>query len=163
MKKPGLSHYGTLRYHKDKLLSAIAQYGETKNGIHKCIAGTKNQASKRDLQFLENRIDCSILYLKAFTVMNDLHPLFVSTPDPVLSKQDSILVVQKCTTALTYEMNYVKTFSKFMPDRGCEGNLVSFLNVPVQTLKNIIGKYGNASDSISVPDNLSDVPPEPGQ
>jgi len=160
-KKPGLSHYGTQRYHKDKLLSAIARYTETKNELHKCIAGTKNESSKRDLEFLENRIECSILYLKAFAVMADLHPLFKNNPEPVLSKQDSSLIVQKSIIALNYEKEYLKTYSKFVLDRGCEGTIVSFYHVPFQILKNIIIKYGNRKGTIAVPDIQSDEPPEP--
>jgi hypothetical protein len=163
LRKPGLSHYGTLRYHKDALLSAVAQYNETKNEIHKCIAGTKNETSKRDLELLENRTECSAYYLQAFAVMNDLHPLFKNTPEPILSKQDSNLVVLKSKIALTYQMKYLKTFSKFILDRGCEGNLISFYWVPMMTLNNIINKFGNARDNVSFSDNLTDVPPEPGQ
>ncbi len=157
----GLSLYG--RYKKETLLSAIGRYNTTENDLRDCIAKTKNKSAKRDLQFLVNRINCSVLHLKAFVVMTDLQPLFKGNPNPLLSKKDHKLVVKKCSEAITFEKDYLDMFSKFMLDRGCEGSLVSYLHGPVQSLKNIKAKYGYGNDSIPVIGKSIDAPPVPGQ
>jgi len=149
LKKPGLSLYG--RYPKENLLSAIKRYIDAKNDLEICIADTKSTLSKRDLQFLVNRINCSILHLKAFVAMTYLQPLFKGNPNPVLSRQDRTLVVRNCSEALSLENDYLEMFSKFILDRGCEGILISYFHGPVQTLKNIMAEYGYVKDSIPVP------------
>ena len=153
----GISHYG--RYKKDKLLSAVDQYTETKNEVHSCIKSVRNKDSKTDLQFLENRIACSIFYLKAFVAMSELEPLFKKSH--VLSHQDSAMVVQQSKVALAYENSYLQTFSKFILDRGCEGTLESFYSVPLQALKNIIYRYENKKTDNSFDDQQFDEPPAP--
>lgn len=153
----GISHYG--RYNKDKLLSAIAQYVATKSDVSSCIGTAKNNDAKRDLQILVNRMDCSILYLKAFATMSELEPLFKKSH--VLSHADSVVIVQQSKVALNYENKYLQTFSKFVVDRGCEGTLESFYSVPVQALKNIIYRYENRKTDNSFDDTQVDEPPAP--
>lgn len=155
----GISHYG--RYKKDRLLSAIAQYSDVENELLPCIRSAGNKDSKKDLKILVNRIACSIDYLRAFAAMSELQPLFKSSPDPVLSHEDSNRVVRQSQLALSYEEDYLKTFSACVADRGCEGTLVSFYSVPLQALKDIIIKYQHGRRSMTRPDRQFDAPPAP--
>ena len=161
LKKTGLSLYG--RFPKDKLLSAINQFSDAQNDLNKCIVKTKNGSNKRDLQFLENRINCTMLHLNAFVAMTDLKPLFKGNPDPDLSQQDREKVLLKCSEALALENQYIDLHAQFIGDRGSEGTLVSYMGGPLQTLKNIMSRFGNANDSIPKSEKPSDAPPEPGQ
>lgn len=155
----GLGHY--IRYSKQKLLSAISQYSETSDKLLSCLKATGNNDSRRDLRFLVNRIQCSILYLKAFVAMTDLRPIFKNNPKKVLSHQDSTLVVRRSQIALAYEKQYLNTFSAYALDRGCEGTLVSFYSVPVQALKDIISSYQNRYRPIPSSRASFDAPPPP--
>ena len=161
LKKPGLSLYG--RYPEDKLLSAINQFNDARKDLVKCIEGTKNNSSITDLQFLGNRIDCTILHLKAFVAMTSLKPLFKGNQAPDLSEQDCETVIQKCSDALALENQYIDLHVQFIPDRGSEGTLVSYMGGPLQCLKNIMLKYGKETVSIPKPEKQFDVPPEPGK
>jgi hypothetical protein len=161
LKKPGISLYG--RFPEDKLTAAINQFADAKEDLNQCIAKTSDKAAKQDLQFLDNRIGCTILHLKSFVAMTGLQPLFRGNPDPVLSDQDREKVVQKCSEALALEKQYVDLHAQFILDRGCEGSLVSYLGGPYQTLKNILSKYRNEGDSIPGLKKTFDAPPEPGQ
>ena len=161
LKSTGLSLYG--RFPKDKLLSAINQFNDAKNDLNKCMAKTKNGPGKRDLQFLENRIKCTVLHLKAFVTMTDLQSLFKGNPNPFLSQQDRDKVLQKCSEALDLEKQYIDLHAQFITDRGCEGTLVSYLGGPVQALKNIMSKMDNLNNNIPKIEKPFDAPPEPGQ
>ena len=161
LKKTGLSLYG--RYPKDKLLSAIDQFNDAKKDLNKCIAKTQNVEGKRDLQFLENRTNCTILHLKAFAAMVDLRPLFKGNPNPELSQQDRDYVLKKCSEALDLEKQYIDLHTQFIMDRGCEGTLVSYMSGPYQTLKNIMAKLSNPNNKISKIEKPLDAPPEPGK
>jgi len=161
LQKSGLSIYGW--YKKATLLSAICRYNASESDLQDCIAKTKSKSAIRDLQFLVNRINCSVFHLKAFLVMTDLQPLFKGNPDPLLSKLDHKLVVRKCSEALRFEKDYLDMFSKLILDRGCEGTLVSYLHGPVKSLKNIMAKYGYGNDSIPGIGKSIDAPPRAAQ
>lgn len=161
LKKTGLSLYG--RFPKDKLLSAVNLFNDAQNDLNKCIAKTKNGPGKRDLQFLENRTNCTMLHLKAFVAMADLQPLFKGNPNPDLSQQDHDKVLKKCSEALDLEKQYIDLHAQFITDRGCEGTLVSYMSGPFQTLKNIMSKLGNIDNNIPKMEKPFDAPPEPGK
>ena len=86
LRKNGLSLYG--RYNKDNLTVAINRFSDAKNDLNASILKTGNVTALKDLKFLENRINCTILHLKAFVVMKEIQPLFKENPDPRLSETD---------------------------------------------------------------------------
>jgi hypothetical protein len=161
LKKTGLSLYG--RFPEDKLLSAISQFNDARNDLKKCISDTKNGSDKKDLLFIENRINCTMLHLKAFVAMTDLQPLFKGNPNPDLSQQNRDRVLKKCSEALDLEKQYISLHAQFITDRGCEGTLVSYMGGPIQTLKNIMSKLGNQNNDPPKIEKSFDAPPEPGQ
>lgn len=161
LRKNGLSLYG--RYNKANLLSAINRFSEAKNDLNASILKTENVYSLADLKFLENRINCTILHLKAFVIMKDIQPLFKDNSDPRLSESDREKVLQTCTQALELEKQYLETHAQFIPDRGAEGTLVSYMGGPYQCLKSILNRYGRSvNDTIKIQKPF-DAPPEPGQ
>jgi hypothetical protein len=160
LKKTGLSLYG--RFPKEKLLTAIEQFEEAENDLAACISTTRNSPALKDLKFLDNRINCTKLHLKAFVVMTALQPLFKGNPDPDMSAGDRAMVLETCSEALSLEKQYIDLHAQFIADRGCEGTLVSYMAGPYQTLKNLISKYGDSNDSIPKPGKPFDAPPEPG-
>jgi len=161
LNKKGLSLYG--RYSKQNLLTAIDMFKNADSDLRECISRTVNITSRKDLQFLENRINCSILHLKAFLAMKEIQSLFNENPNPELSKQDNEKVIKTCMNALNFEKQYIDLHAKFILDRGSEGTLVSYFVGPYQCLKDIMAKFGTIHDRIPAPEKANDDPPEPGQ
>jgi len=161
LKKNGLSLYG--KYNLDNLVTAIDRFTDARKDLKDCIPGTRNITSKKDLRFLENRVGCTILHLKAFVKMKEIQPLFQGNPDPVLSQTDREKVINTCREALSLEKQYLDLHATFIPDRGSEGTLVSYMNGPYQCLKNILAKYTGGIDGTLKTEKPFDAPPEPGQ
>lgn len=161
LKKNGLSLYG--RYSLENLVTAIDRFTDVRNDLKDCIRGTKNITSKKDLRFLENRIGCTILHLKAFVKMKEIQPLFQDNPDPLLSHSDREKVLNTLRETLSLEKQYLDLHAEFISDRGSEGTLVSYIGGPYQCLKNIIAKYTSGIDGTSKTEKSFDAPPEPGQ
>jgi hypothetical protein len=161
LKKNGLSLYG--RYNLENLATAIDRFTDVRNDLKDCIQGTENITSKKDLRFLENRVGCTILHLKAFVKMKEIQPLFQGNPDPVLSQSDREKVLNTLRETLSLEKQYLDLHAKFIPDRGSEGTLVSYIGGPYQCLKNIIAKYTSCVDGTAKNEKSFDAPPEPGK
>jgi len=157
--KPGLSLYG--RFSKENLQTAINGFNSVNRDLLKCIDKTVNVSGQYDLEFMINRINCTILHLKAFLVMTELQPLFKKSSEPVLSESDRELVVEKCSEALAYEEQYLELHAQYMPDRGCEGTLVSYMAASPQLLLDIIAKYGGKETGTKQWEDTFDEPPEP--
>jgi hypothetical protein len=159
--KKGLSLYG--RYSRNNLTSAIDRFGDVLNDLEGSISKTGSVTALKDLQFVENRINCSILHLKAFVAMKEIQPLFRENPDPELSEEDRQKVIQTCNKALDIEREYINSHSGFIPDRGAEGTLVSYMGGPYQCLKSILNRYGMSGYDTIIMEKPFDAPPEPGQ
>ena len=159
--KKGLSLYG--RYSRDNLLRAIDYFSEVKADLNSSVSKTRDSIALKDLHFLENRINCTILHLKAFAVMKEINPLFDGNPDPVLSENEREKIRKTCTEALSLEKQYIDTHAQLVPDRGSEGTLVSYINGPYKCLKNIMSNYGKAEINNQNRDKPFDAPPEPGR
>jgi len=56
--------------------AAISQFGAARDGLVRCSAGTPSAEGKKYLDFLANRISCTLLHLRAFQKMAALQPLF---------------------------------------------------------------------------------------
>lgn len=56
---------------------------------------------------------------------------------------------------------YMKIFAKMMPDRGCEGTLVSVWNAPINGLKKYMKQVLGGEVDMQVGSDAIDAPPLP--
>lgn len=161
LRKNGLSLYG--RYGKDNLIKAINQFSEVRETINSSQANTTDTSALKDLEFLSNRISCTILHLRAFVAMKAITPLFKGNPDPDLSENDREKVRQSCTEALSLERQYIEMHSQIISDDGSEGTLMSYISGPYQCLKEIMARYGRSEVINKNQEKPFDAPPEPGE
>ncbi len=134
---------------------ALAELGE-------CAKQTACPQAKHYLAFLDNRIRCTILYFRAFERATDLVPIMRGKQPEDLGADEKRQIVDICNEVLLIFDQYMKLHVEQMPDRGCEGNLISFYCTAPLYIKRIRADYGGVSiDAAAMTDNTIDAPPMP--
>ncbi len=154
-----LANYG--RFTPEKIEAARRKFEAARDHLFGCVSGTPTAGGKHYLEFLTNRISCTLFHLRAFLKMTELQPLF-SVKDPkhftAVERQRIGLVSAE---ALALETEYMKLHVQMIADRGCEGTLMSYYYAPVLLLKQIIKTYGEKGGETGITPKTIDAPPAP--
>ncbi len=155
----GLANYG--EYAPDKIEAAIRNFGAARDGLARCVPGTPTAGGKRYLEFLTNRISCTLLHLRAFLKMTELQPLFAGKNPKPLTAEDRRRIGAVSAEALALETEYMKLHAQMILDRGCEGTLISYNGGPVHLLKQILKAYAGETGDAGLAPKAPDAPPAP--
>jgi hypothetical protein len=155
----GLANYG--RYEPEKIEAAAAKFEAARKGLASGLPETKSPAGRRYLEFLDNRIGCTLLHLRAFQTLTAVQPLFAGKPARPLTAAERERVGAAAGQALALETEYMKLHARMILDRGCEGTLVSYYAGPVQLLKRILSDCGGAVAPAGPAAKTLDAPPAP--
>lgn len=121
----------------------------------------KNIVAYDYLSFMGNRILCSVIYLDAFAEAVDIQTIRKES-DGSISESEKVRAQEICNRALLLFDQYMEIHAKMMPDRGCEGTLVSVWNAPIRGLKVYRAKLGGvALNELPHRDKPVDAPPLP--
>ncbi len=113
------------------------------------------------LGFMGNRVLCSVIYLDAFTRAVDIQSIRKAA-DGSVPEAERKRAQEICDQALLLFDQYMETHARMMPDRGCEGTLVSLWNAPVRGLKVYRSQLaGIALEELPHSDKSVDAPPLP--
>jgi hypothetical protein len=159
--KQGLANYG--RFKKDKIEASIQGFEAAREGLSKCLPLTLTPAGRRHLEFLSNRISCTLLHLQAFDKMTEIQPLFRGKNSKPLTAEDRKVIGAVCAEALALETEYLKLHARMIEGRGCEGTLVSYYYAPLLLLKQIVKTYAGAGGEAGIPPKTLDAPPAPAE
>lgn len=121
----------------------------------------KSSEAFRYLSFIGNRILCSVIYLQAFEEAVEIQTIR-KEEDRTVSEAEQLRAQEICNRALLLFDQYMEVHAQMMPDRGCEGTLVSLWNAPVRGLKIYRSKLGGvAPEELPRSNKPVDAPPLP--
>lgn len=112
------------------------------------------------LSLIGNRVLCSIVYLDAFVESAKIRNI-PKQADGTYTDANKAKAEQCCSKALGKMDQYMKIFAKMMPDRGCEGTLVSVWNAPINGLKKYMKQVLGGEVDMQVGSDAIDAPPLP--
>jgi hypothetical protein len=138
--RKGLGRIGTWK--KDDIERAVAAYEGAAAALRASAEETRRPAGRAYLEFLVNRIGCTVLHLKAVGAMTDLQPVSAGKGPADLSDADRARVRQACDRALVLMDRYMALHAEAIADRGGEGTLINYLTVPPEVVKRIRREYG---------------------
>ncbi|MDI3319824.1 hypothetical protein [Pinibacter soli] len=129
-----------------------ALYQNAAATLKRCITGKENAYADYTLKFLDNRVDASLKYLKAFLKQNELQNKNLSNAAYETIGEQVIDLFKDC----------MKTYSMMMPDRGCEGTLINIYHGPIRAVQiSIAKKTGKPVGEIQQNSKLFDSPAPP--
>jgi len=146
----------------DSIIAVREQFEDARKKLASCIKETENENGKKYLSFLDNRLRTSIIYMKAMQKGAELQPLFLEKNPSEFTKSDRDTIVELCNQALALLDQCVNVFAEAMPDRGCQGTLISYYYTPRAYLFELREKFGLIPRSGIIPkDTKIDEPPSP--
>ncbi|MEO7531096.1 MAG: hypothetical protein ABIS69_06785 [Sediminibacterium sp.] len=108
-----------------ELQTQLALYKVARNELGKCAAGNKNRYARNTVEFLDNRLRTTLIYIQAYLKQNELLA-------EGLSNEKYAAV---CNEVLTVYNEYLKVHAAMMPDRGCEGTLINLYLGPMRAVR----------------------------
>ena len=156
---PGLSWIRPWR--DEDMQKAIAEYEHIGKELEACLTSAKHEKGRGILRLLINRALCSILQIKAVRPLTELS-LFTDDQHPgTLTGKDKEKALQLCDTAKSYFNQYMDTHRQIMPDRGCQGTLVSYAATIGVYIDHIRACFVEGSPECTHIPGLFDLPPPP--
>jgi hypothetical protein len=132
----GFAGFG--RLNKDNLKKGREMYQQALDLIQHCAAGVVNKPGRDFLAFLDNRLRSTIVYFRAYEKGTALQAFNKSTDH---SPEDKKQIAAICDEAALLFQQYIQVQSALLPDRGCEGTLVSAYHTPIAVLQRIRYEY----------------------
>lgn len=145
----------------EKVPVALEGYLRVGEMIEGLFARTDSPAGREYLSFLGNRTSASVVYLKAFEEVGKLKPLWRQREGSLTQAQREY-AVETCNHALLVFEQFLDLYARQLPDRGCEGTLVSVWNSPVRGLKLLRSRLGGIPlEELPQSSKPVDAPPLP--
>ncbi len=146
----------------DSITAVREQFEDARQKLGASSKETGNEHGKEYLGFLDNRLRTSIIYMKAMQKGAELQPLFLAKDPSQFTQEDRDTVVHRCNEALALLDQCVNVFAEAMPDRGCQGTLISYYYTPRAYLFELREKFGLIPRNGIIPkDTKIDEPPSP--
>jgi len=146
----------------ENIEKAAKQFDLLREKLNGCLKGTKNAEGREYLRFLMNRMECTELHLRSVENLAKLHSICDDSDPAKLDAAGRKLVDERCNDAMSLAHRYIDLHSQMMPDRGCEGTLISYYHTIVEYIKHIRRVFLNDQSTAIFTDDGSNGPPAPG-
>ena len=157
--KGRLANYG--RFPVDKIDASARRFESVRSRLGECLRRTTSPQGRRYLEFLVNRISCTLLHLASFRTMTELQPLFKAKAPEAFTAEERQRVREVCDRALDLQNQYMRLHAQMIRDRGCEGTLMSYYYSAPSLLRQIKAAYGGDAGVNPVGTKTPDAPPAP--
>ena len=148
---------------RDKIATANRRLEDSRQRLLSSLAATVRAEGRHLLRFLDNRIRCTQLHLRAVDALLVFREICDDNHPEALDEAGRELVRMQCDKALEYAEAYMRLHAEMLPDRGTEGTLVSYYHTIPAYIRHIrayfLGESGAAA-SAAAPAPL-DAPPPP--
>ena len=133
-------------------------YEQAYEYLKQCAVNVSKPCGKDLISFLDNRLRATIVYLKTFEKGVVLQQFDAKNLTPEQRKA----IAGICDETILGFEQYLRLHAEMMPDRGCEGTLISAYHTPIAILKKLRFELGDVPyDDTPVTEKTLDAPPAP--
>ena len=140
-------------------LYAIKEYEVLSNAYSKMLITATTQESIDYLRLMINRCDTSILHIKSLIELDKVAEIFDYTKQTPLNDEELVRANQIVNNSRDFALQYLHLYGEMLPDRGCEGQLVSYYATTLVFI-DAVGANFNKNISVSLVEEY-DAPPMP--
>ena len=120
------------RWKRPALEHSIQTYQRLGEQLAVCLAATESPWGLGRLRLWENRCACSVEHLRAIEELEAIAAFTDDAHPERLGEAEKAQVRRRCAQALAHSQAYQRLHLEEMPDRGCQGTLVSYwATIPV--------------------------------
>lgn len=134
----GFCYFGCWRiiqnWNPDKVEGCLIGYEKALNAFLKLLEKDNATAGQEYLTFTANRVKCTIIHLQACLELAKIQFLCKegNMPEDDTAKSEILSI---CHEAMNKVEDYMRLHAEMMPDRGCEGTLISYFHTLWQVVK----------------------------
>jgi hypothetical protein len=154
--RKGFGYFGKMK--PENLKHGRELYEQALEYIRTCASGISGSHGKELISFLDNRLRATIVYLKAYEKGVEIQ----SYDENHLTPEQRKVIAAICNESILGFEQYLHLHAEMMPDRGCEGTLISAYHTPIAVLKRIRFEFGDIPyEDEPVSEHTIDAPPAP--
>ncbi len=143
----------------DLQTTSIEKYEEIIADLEKLLGSAYKKEGMAFIKLMINRCQTSILHIKSLMALDKLFDLYdYSNPQPI-SEEQSKQIHEAIATARNYAIEYLHLYGENLPDRGGEGQLVSYYETTVVFIDAVAANFSDNKKVIATDDY--DAPPMP--
>ncbi len=135
-----------------------ARYETALDLLRQCAAGTQSAAGRAYLATLDNRIRCTILYVRAIEKGAELVPLCQGRTAEQFTPAERNQIAAICEHACANLDAYMKLHATLLPDRGSEGTLISLHYYTAAFFRRLRKNWGGVGEDVPVRATGEDPP-----
>lgn len=143
----------------DLQTTAIEKYEEIITECAKLLSSAKKEKGIAFIKLMINRCQTSILHIKSLMTLDKLFDLYdYENPQP-LNEERLAEIKKVIAMSRDYSIEYLRLYGENLPDRGGEGQLVSYYETTVAFIDAVAANFNENKSVISIDDY--DAPPMP--
>lgn len=155
----GLGYFGA--YDPDAIAEIKSKYAMVNCLFGKCLNSTENKAGIQYLEFIINRIECTLLHLETVKIMTRLQGICGNLEPDSLDEVQRYEIKNIIRKAIQFTEKYMCCHLKRMPDRSCQGTLISYYHTIPAVINSVKNFYTDGDVGIININKGADVPPPP--
>ncbi len=126
-----------------------------------CLRATENPRGREHIEFLLNRVECSAIYIRSIDKIMEVKDIVGMNTKDEVKEAERREIRRICDEALSFAEEYMVKHAELMPDRGCQGTLISFYYTLLAYIKRLRVMYGEGKDTDLCRFISPDAPPSP--
>ncbi|MBR5427003.1 MAG: hypothetical protein IK118_01535 [Clostridia bacterium] len=138
---------------------ADARYRELIGAYERLLPGAGTKEAAAHLRLMINRCETSILHIRSLLSLELLRDIYDYDDPKPLTREQADAVEALLKTAEDSAAEYLRLYGELLPDRGCEGQLVSYY-VTTPVFVRAVAAHFRGNPAILAPDAY-DAPPMP--
>ncbi|WP_135548325.1 hypothetical protein [Paenibacillus cymbidii] len=131
----------------NKVIEIKLEYHRIHKQLSACLEGRSSSSGTSLIKFLLNRIMCTVHHLEAIESLVPLAVICSGKSPYSLNEEDQSVVRKACDRASEKIELYMQLHAADLPDRGCEGTLISYFHTLPVVVKKIRKEYGTSEQT----------------
>lgn len=143
----------------DVEMKSIETYEEIIDGFKRLLIGASTPQAIAFIRLMINRCQTSILHLRSLLTLDKIFEIYDYSKPRQITAQEKTKIKSIIDESMGYAVEYMHLYGEIMPDRGAEGQLVSYYDTTVTFINAVAENFGD--DKSVVATNDYDAPPMP--
>lgn len=146
-------------YSREAQNHAIEAYEAAAGKFKIVLASADSREAVQLLRLMINRCKASVLHIKAMLVLEDIHQYYDYDRPGKLTQEQKEAIADIIARSRRYAQDYIHLYGEMLPDRGCEGLIVSYYETTPVFIEAVAGNFTDNRGLLQT--DTFDAPPSP--
>ena len=140
-------------------LKSIERYESIINGFKAILPNVKTLEATSFIRLMINRCETSILHIRSLLTLDKICEIYDYSAPRNVTEEEKKKIKDIIDESMSYAIDYLHLYGEVMPDRGAEGQLVSYYDTTITFINAVSENFGDNKSVVFT--NDYDAPPMP--